>query len=630
MATHRFITDVSKLNPAQKAYLNQKNSGKRVDSKITSKVPATKSTAVSAAAVVPSKIPPSASAQKANFLNLKSQQELVAGRIGTFRILQTASPLPVPTASAGAAVSATPLSGKSVSKTPSSATDISKTRLSITQVRGMTQGVTIAATDGGTVAPPASSEASVVACIASHRFGYGPKPSEFSDIQRAGGARQWLLSQLNVNTRDFARSFRTSVEQIAEFYRLLWRSGDVRNAFQMTAPTRAEQLLMLREAVLTSKPFLMHWARFMMNRTNVSFKLDQVDPSRFETVGDLEIAIMANSYFAEAIVPNCLGKMEDFIKATAWHPAMLAYLDGQRNHRSNPNQNYAREVMELHTVGVDAGYTQADVEGLARLFTGMRYSMDQNSIDPPAGVVWFADPIGYHDRSPRTVPFLGWNNRAPAPGYRADIDEALTLLARHPATGLRLAKQMVNYFITDNMQSQLATEMVQMLSNTFNQTQGDLGAMVRAMINHPAALAITPDHNKYKQPEAYVIGVMRASRLITPQNAPGEDAFLVDMLQDMEDMQQTFWAAPDVRGWLSPNSNWLNGRIMAARLDRALMKAPAISSRVTPETFFRSTIGPLVLSSQSRYSNIITQDYNRGILPYAEVLMSREFMMMGA
>ena len=165
---------------------------------------------------------------------------------------------------------------------------------------------------------------------------------------------------------------------------------------------------------------------------------------------------------------NALGKFPDLVRASAHSPAMLAYLDNQLNRKGIPNENYARELMELHTLGVHGGYTQQDVKEVARCFTG--WAIERRFLRP-RGKFRFIEEL--HDEGSKLV--LG--NTIPAGGGQEDGERVLEILAGHPATAAFIGGKLARYFLGDE-----PGPWPQRLAETHRRTGGDLKAMLRPML----------------------------------------------------------------------------------------------------------------------------------------------------
>jgi len=214
------------------------------------------------------------------------------------------------------------------------------------------------------------------------------------------------------------------------------------------------------------------------------------------------------AYEEEAIRPYVLGRFRDLLGATAHHPAMLFYLDnwqntapgspGARGRFEGLNENYARELMELHTLGVDGGYTQQDVIALARILTGWGLGRPRGGGD--RGGFYF-DPKR-HDYGNKT--FLGHLIR----GRGADEGEqALDILARAPATAHHIGYELAQYFVADDP----PPELVQRLARRFLDTDGDIRAVLGALFHSPEFWDQKYNGNKFKTPYQYLVSAVRAS-----------------------------------------------------------------------------------------------------------------------
>ena len=220
--------------------------------------------------------------------------------------------------------------------------------------------------------------------------------------------------------------------------------------------------------------------------------------------------IWVGNYEEGAIRPYALGRFRDLLFAVAKHPAMLVYLDNTRNSASarggedRLNENFAREVMELHTLGADGGYTQGDVETLARVFTGWRVSPADSGELPGVAAVFEG---AYHDYRPKV--FLGRKLQAPG---KQEGEEALDILASSPQTAHHIAFELAQYFVADAPPPGL----VDRLAARFLATAGDIRRVLRTLFDSPEFWAGAGQ--KYKTPYEFVISAVRAAG--APVNNP--------------------------------------------------------------------------------------------------------------
>jgi len=246
---------------------------------------------------------------------------------------------------------------------------------------------------------------------------------------------------------------------------------------------------------------------------------------------------------------RALGKFRDLLEASATHPAMLRYLDNERNAAGQINENYARELMELHTLGVDGGYTQADVQEMARVLTGLgvRVDKDDAKVRPQlqaqyvhAGALEF-NP-NRHDQKPKLV--LG---QAITPAGLPEIRQILDRLARNPATARHVSAQLAQYFVGDAPPPALVERMAQ----RWLATDGDIAQVTRTLLTSPEYDASLGQH--FKDPWEYVLSatrlaydgdvVVNAGPLLGALRALGEPPFGRET-PDGFPMVEAAWASP--------------------------------------------------------------------------------------
>jgi uncharacterized protein (DUF1800 family) len=202
---------------------------------------------------------------------------------------------------------------------------------------------------------------------------------------------------------------------------------------------------------------------------------------------------------------HALGKFRDLLIASATHAAMIRYLDNEQNAANRINENYAREVMELHTLGVDAGYSQKDVQELARVLTGLglNFGDKQPTLRPALQPLYVRDGAtefnpARHDMGEKTV--LGV--KVAGRGWDEILDQ-LTRLARHPGTARHVSRQLAVYFVADDPPPAI----VERMSRAFASSDGDIALTLQAMFDAPefnASLA-----HKFKDPVHYVVSAVR-------------------------------------------------------------------------------------------------------------------------
>jgi uncharacterized protein (DUF1800 family) len=217
------------------------------------------------------------------------------------------------------------------------------------------------------------------------------------------------------------------------------------------------------------------------------------------------VRLMVADYEERALRPHALGKFRDLLEATLRHPAMLRYLDNADNAAGHINENYAREIMELHTLGVGSGYSQQDVQELARILTGV--GIDANSKDPqlppPLRGQLIRDGLfefnpARHDYGDKV--FLG--HAIEGRGF-AEVEEALDILARSPATARHVSRELAIYFVADDP----APTLVDAMAATYQRTDGDIAKVLETMFRSPQFAASLGA--KFKDPAHYAISAVR-------------------------------------------------------------------------------------------------------------------------
>jgi uncharacterized protein (DUF1800 family) len=220
-----------------------------------------------------------------------------------------------------------------------------------------------------------------------------------------------------------------------------------------------------------------------------------------------DIRALVGDYEENAIRPHVLGKFRTLLAATVMHPAMLEYLDNFQNAKGHVNENYAREIMELHTMGVGSGYTQNDVQQLALILTGMGVNltgtppvMQKNQRGAYRGISLTLFNPNRHDFSDKV--FLG----GPIRGNGLDeIDQAVTILAAQPSTAHFISRKLSEYFCCDAPPDSLVTA----VAATYLSSDGDIAAMLRTLFASPEFKASLG--KKFKDPVHYAVSALRVS-----------------------------------------------------------------------------------------------------------------------
>ena len=297
--------------------------------------------------------------------------------------------------------------------------------------------------------------------------------------------------------------------------------------------------------------------------------------------GKGQVRMMLTSYERDAIRPHILGRFQDMLVATARHPAMLFYLDNYQSQaprdnngqlvvvgaatatRPGINENYARELMELHTLGVNGGYTQKDVIEVARAFTGW-------TIFDPARIGEFDFNPQMHDRGEKVV--LG--QTIPRAGGEGDGLRVLEILARHPSTAQFISRKLAQRFVADDPPK----ELVDRVAATFQKTNGDLRAVMETLLLSREFLSEGAFQAKTKSPLELVASSLRAF------NADMTDTTAV--AQRLTDLGQPLYGKTEPTGYPNTGELWTNSAGLLGRMNfaTALAAGQIAGVKITTET----------------------------------------------
>jgi len=292
-----------------------------------------------------------------------------------------------------------------------------------------------------------------------------------------------------------------------------------------------------------------------------------------------KILSMAGPYEREAIRPHVLGRFVDLLTAAESHPAMLFYLDNVEsmgadstagvNRDKGLNENLAREILELHTLGVRSGYSQADVTSFANVLTGWTWIGPGEAVH--GGEFVFVKRL--HEPGEQTM----LDKRYPDTGM-AQGRAVLADLARHPATAQHIAQKLARHFVADEPPPALVAK----LEKTFKDSDGDLKEVAKTLVT--ANESWMPLRQKLKPPSEWVIGTLRltgAQWTIPIGRVMGAQASLGEAL----------WRPPAPNGWPDTESAWIDG--VPRRLDVANDFAGRLALGLDPIALLDSGLGPL-------------------------------------
>ncbi|GAB4417366.1 MAG: DUF1800 domain-containing protein [Anaerolineales bacterium] len=354
------------------------------------------------------------------------------------------------------------------------------------------------------------------------RMTFGPTISERKRVAQIG-LMNWIEEQLDPESLEaFSLSLRlrnlTTLDKSAND--LFDISNELFDSFdKQTVPGQLRQATLLRQ-VYSPRQLYEVMVEFWSDHFNIT--TEKGDCYYLKTVDDREV-----------IRAHALGNFRDLLWASAHSPAMLVYLDNQANHKGAPNENYARELMELHTLGVDGGYSQNDVMELARCFTG--WTVKERFW---RGEFTFEDDL--HDNGVKTV--LGMRID---PAGQAEAEGVIERLALHPSTARYISTKLARRFISDDPPA----EAIEKATAAFIQTQGDIRAVLRVILLDGLA-GMQP---KYKRPVNFVTSALR----LLDAETDGGNAVQKYLLR----MGQPYFGWPTPDGYPDDNLRW-QGNLM--------------------------------------------------------------------
>lgn len=488
--------------------------------------------------------------------------------------------------------------------------------------------------------------------IAATRFGMGAKPGEIAAA--SSDSRGWLKAQIRSDAAIVPAEGLMSVADVfkarqgyggmlppgapgagppgqppqpgSEAARTIQQQiqREARDGLQKEVEARS------RHAVVTPSSFSERWARFWSNHFTVAARNAQL----IGLVGPFE---------REAIRPHVFGSFATLVGASSFHPAMLMYLDANRSigpsteaarrRDAGLNENLAREIMELHTMGVGSGYTQADIIEFAKALTGWTVGSPQTArlaglggpgqargrpglaragaragqragqmeaMEEQLGKTVFAEPL--HEPGARTV--LGKKYDGAARQQAAAI---LDDLVRHPATARHVAKKLVRHFVADDPPASAVAK----IEAVFTKSGGDLARVAAAMIDLDEAWGETSV--KFKTPEELLVST---ARVIGPDGAFGRDQRVA-----YQTLAQQPFSAPSPAGWPDDTVSWSGSDAVMKRLEWANAASSRMMRGMSPSDFLDAALGPLA-SESTRKAVARAESAQQG---FTLALMSPEF-----
>lgn len=418
---------------------------------------------------------------------------------------------------------------------------------------------------------------SVAAFIAANRFGFGPRPGELATI--AADPARWALAQLDSRyaaspafkglppTPEVVQSALGQLQQLrkmkdanAEEQRRMVRDlqKNLRGDFIEEAAART------RAAIDSPAPFFERLAHFWGNHFTVSATKRQSLP-------------LVAAFERDVVRPHIMGTFGSMLLASTRHPAMITYLDNARSigpqsragrrQGKGLNENLAREVLELHSLGVNGGYTQDDVIALAKMLTGWTVDITGRSRDG------FLFNAGAHEPGDKTLLGIRF-----AENGENEAQSALESLALHPSCAKFIAGKLARHFISDTP----SAASVNTIAQSYLRSGGNLPDVYRTLLSLPEVWqAPLP---KVKTPNDFIISLLRAADI---------DIDNMRLAGAFRELGQVPFSAPSPAGWSDMAQDWLGGEALLRRIDIAQGIANALHTRVSPANVLEHTIGPV-------------------------------------
>jgi len=379
--------------------------------------------------------------------------------------------------------------------------------------------------------PPLTDREKVVHVL--NRLAFGPRPGQVDKVLAEGGWEKWVDQQLapdSVNDAalddELPQKFpwvKMTLQQIKEKYPLKYQQQyhpELRTGLRNEVLTRAAE---------SNRQFKEVMVDFWRNHFFVN-QPSQDAPTRSWTAIDYEENVIRKHAF---------GKFKNMLFASATHPAMLEYLDNYSSKANAWNENYAREVMELHTLGADRGYTEQDVLELSKVLTGWTYDKDLH----------FTFRQDWHQGGTKKV--LG----RVIPGGQQGGEQALYMLATHPNCAEFISMKLCRYLVNDNPPPAL----VRKVAVVFRDTQGDLPKVYRAILTSPEFMERANYRAKFKTPFEFTVSAIRATGA---KLTDGTDTCAV-----IAKMGEPIYDCDDPTGFYDTAEAWMDAGVLTSRWD---------------------------------------------------------------
>lgn len=392
-----------------------------------------------------------------------------------------------------------------------------------------------------------------------NRISFGPAPGDITEVQTIG-INAYIQKQLHPNILppsyeleerlNSLPTLHSSMKDLAQEYGL--------PKDEKSLPDEERKALRKRQNIVVDELAEAKILRAVMSQAQLQEVMTDFWFNHFNVFAEKgPDKLMIGAYERDAIRPYALGKFSDLLKATAHHPAMLFYLDNwmntdpmsavARGKKTGINENYAREIMELHTLGIKGGYSQEDVTTLAQILTG--WGLSEGS-DISQRTSFYFDPRR-HDFGNKN-----WLSYKIQGGGEQEIDHVLTILAQHPSTAYHISYELAQYFVSDDPPQSLVNK----LTRTYVTSDGNIADVLGELFRAPEFWAPQAVQQKFKPPFRFVVSALRATRSV-----PQGDTHLLQGA--IAQMGEPLYRCLTPNGYANTNDQWLNSDALLKRID---------------------------------------------------------------
>lgn len=426
------------------------------------------------------------------------------------------------------------------------------------------------------------------AVIASHRLGLGPHPGDLELIK--ADPKAWLLSQIGAESDVVF----LSSQEVLELQSQIREARNQQNESQIqeiSASLRragiSDAAARIRQGIETKTPFAERLVHFWSNHFAISLDKGAVSG-------------LGGSFEGEAIRPHVFGRFEELLLASTTHPGMLLYLDnaqsigpnsqaGSRRNRGI-NENLAREILELHTLGVRGGYSQEDVTNFAKILTGWSVAAPQVSERANTIVGSFAYLERAHEPGRHTLLGKSYADNGMEQGLAVLKD-----LATHEKTAEHIATKLARHFIADEP----PLSAIEALKNSFLQSGGDLSSLYKTLVELDQVWQ--PSETKIRTPQEWMTAILRGVGDTNLGRRALRDNQLVGSLNTLG---QPVWRPGSPAGWPDEADRWTGSDALGKRIEWANTVAQQLAGRLPAEqwqtTLFGTSLDENLASSVAR------------------------------